>query len=80
MTPGETKRGPWEAYFGPNLGYLYEQYDQYVIDPDSVEATFRELFDLLVRHHLSLHFMLNKQAFLQEHPCSRAPLRKVSWR
>ncbi|WP_240415482.1 2-oxoglutarate dehydrogenase E1 component [Paenibacillus periandrae] len=46
MTPGETKRGPWEAYFGPNLGYLYEQYDQYVIDPDSVETTFRELFDL----------------------------------
>ncbi|SFL93174.1 2-oxoglutarate dehydrogenase E1 component [Paenibacillus sp. 1_12] len=46
MTPGETKRGPWEAYFGPNLGYLYEQYDQYVIDPDSVEPTFRELFDL----------------------------------
>jgi 2-oxoglutarate dehydrogenase E1 component len=45
MTTGSKARGPWEAYFGPNLGYLYEQYDQYVSDPGQVEPTFRELFD-----------------------------------
>ncbi|NHN31994.1 2-oxoglutarate dehydrogenase E1 component [Paenibacillus agricola] len=45
MTTGSTTLGPWDAYFGPNLGYLYEQYDQYVSNPDLVEPTFRELFD-----------------------------------
>jgi 2-oxoglutarate dehydrogenase E1 component len=47
MTAGETKRGPWDDYFGPNLGYLYEQYDQYLSNPDLTEPTFRELFDRL---------------------------------
>lgn len=36
--------GPWQAYYGPNMGYVYEQYERYTEDPESVEPTFRELF------------------------------------
>jgi 2-oxoglutarate dehydrogenase E1 component len=45
MVIGDAKRQPWESYFGPNLGYIYEQYDRYVNNPESVESTFRELFE-----------------------------------
>lgn len=34
----------WQAYSGPNLGYVMEQYDRYAADPASVEPSFRELF------------------------------------
>ncbi|MDO7907446.1 2-oxoglutarate dehydrogenase E1 component [Paenibacillus sp. JX-17] len=37
---------PWQHYYGPNLGYVQEQYEQYVQDPSSVEPAYRELFDL----------------------------------
>ncbi|GIP32199.1 2-oxoglutarate dehydrogenase E1 component [Paenibacillus sp. J2TS4] len=39
-----TKLNPWQTYYGPNLGYIYEQYERYTADPDSVEPTFKELF------------------------------------
>ncbi|WP_085521532.1 2-oxoglutarate dehydrogenase E1 component [Tuberibacillus sp. Marseille-P3662] len=35
---------PWEEFYGPNLGYVADQYEQYKNDPDSVEAELRELF------------------------------------
>ncbi|MBO9607652.1 MAG: 2-oxoglutarate dehydrogenase E1 component [Paenibacillaceae bacterium] len=34
----------WQAYSGPNLGYVMEQYDRYAADPASVEPAMRELF------------------------------------
>ncbi|ANE46929.1 2-oxoglutarate dehydrogenase [Paenibacillus swuensis] len=37
--------GPWQAYLGPNLGYIQEQYDLYLADADSVIPEYRELFD-----------------------------------
>lgn len=36
----------WSKYYGPNLGYLQEKYDQFVQDPSSVEASYRELFTI----------------------------------
>ncbi|TMV46934.1 2-oxoglutarate dehydrogenase E1 component [Paenibacillus mesophilus] len=37
----------WRKYYGPNLGYVQEQYERYAIDPESVDASFRELFQRL---------------------------------
>ncbi|GIP39435.1 2-oxoglutarate dehydrogenase E1 component [Paenibacillus sp. J31TS4] len=46
MTTGQPdKQTIWQSYSGPNLGYLYEQYEKYETDPNSVEPSFRELFD-----------------------------------
>jgi len=35
---------PWRTVYGPNLGYVQEQYELYESDPNSVDPTFRELF------------------------------------
>ncbi|MCD7033523.1 2-oxoglutarate dehydrogenase E1 component [Metabacillus sp. GX 13764] len=37
----------WEDFYGPNLGYVMDLYDQYLADPDSLDAELRELFDKL---------------------------------
>lgn len=34
----------WSKYYGPNLGYIQERYDQFVKDPSSVEQHYRDLF------------------------------------
>ncbi|EXX86551.1 2-oxoglutarate dehydrogenase, partial [Paenibacillus darwinianus] len=34
----------WRSYAGPNLGYIWEKYEQYEQDPKSVEPEYRELF------------------------------------
>ncbi|TVX88142.1 2-oxoglutarate dehydrogenase E1 component [Paenibacillus agilis] len=39
------KNGAWERYFGPNLGYIHEQYEQYLDNPDAVDARFQEWFE-----------------------------------
>ncbi|WP_172252955.1 2-oxoglutarate dehydrogenase E1 component [Saccharibacillus deserti] len=38
-------QGPWEKYYGPNLGYVQEQYERYQENPGSVEPSYRELFE-----------------------------------
>ncbi|MGM0836423.1 MAG: 2-oxoglutarate dehydrogenase E1 component [Bacillota bacterium] len=35
----------WERFYGPNMGYIYEEYDKYQEDPESVDDTIRKLFD-----------------------------------
>lgn len=35
----------WESYYGPNLGYVQEQYELYKQDPNSVDEGYRELFE-----------------------------------
>lgn len=42
----ERNHSPWKNYYGPNLGYVQEQYEQYLSDPNSVEPSVRELFVL----------------------------------
>ncbi|MFK7691735.1 2-oxoglutarate dehydrogenase E1 component [Paenibacillus sp. HJGM_3] len=45
MKANETlDRSPWQSYYGPNLGYVQEVYERYMQDPESVDASFRELF------------------------------------
>lgn len=34
----------WSKYYGPNLGYIQEKYEQFVKDPSSVEHHYRDLF------------------------------------
>ena len=34
----------WQSYYGPNLGYVQEQYENFLTDPESVEISLRELF------------------------------------
>lgn len=35
----------WEKFHGPNMGYIEEQYELYLTDANSVDATLKELFD-----------------------------------
>lgn len=34
----------WESYYGTNLGYIQEQYERFLQDPESVGPEYRELF------------------------------------
>ncbi|MFD1953541.1 2-oxoglutarate dehydrogenase E1 component [Paenibacillus thailandensis] len=44
MNTDDWHDSPWSSYYGPNLGYVQEQYERYLSDPESVNSTFRELF------------------------------------
>ncbi|WP_430787953.1 2-oxoglutarate dehydrogenase E1 component [Virgibacillus flavescens] len=35
----------WEKFYGPNIGYVEEQYDLFKEDPDSVDASLKEVFE-----------------------------------
>ncbi|MFY4776893.1 2-oxoglutarate dehydrogenase E1 component [Metabacillus sp. RGM 3146] len=37
----------WEDFHGPNLGYVMDLYEQYLENPESVDADLKELFDTL---------------------------------
>ncbi|OYD08484.1 2-oxoglutarate dehydrogenase E1 component [Paludifilum halophilum] len=36
---------PWLRFYGPNLGYINQCYEQYRKDPGAVDETLRDLFD-----------------------------------
>jgi 2-oxoglutarate dehydrogenase E1 component len=36
---------PWSQFYGPNLGYVMEMYEQYLEDPDSVDPELKQLFE-----------------------------------
>src|SRR5699024_3714430 len=36
---------PWKGFSGPNLGYLNDVYEQYKVNPTSVEEDMKALFD-----------------------------------
>ncbi|MFC5407052.1 2-oxoglutarate dehydrogenase E1 component [Cohnella soli] len=40
----ETMQGLWQQFFGPNLGYIQEQHEIYLNNPEAVSPQFRELF------------------------------------
>lgn len=40
----EKLQGLWQQFFGPNLGYIQEQYDIYLQDSEAVSQQYRELF------------------------------------
>ncbi|MBO7745972.1 2-oxoglutarate dehydrogenase E1 component [Paenibacillus sp. MWE-103] len=39
------RKSPWELYYGPNLGYIEEMYEQYLRNPDDVDPAVRESFE-----------------------------------
>lgn len=41
---GPYNESVWSNYYGPNLGYIQEKYEQFVNDPSSVEPNYRDLF------------------------------------
>ncbi|MFE7495052.1 2-oxoglutarate dehydrogenase E1 component, partial [Bacillus velezensis] len=41
------QRMNWEDFYGPNLGYALELYDQYAEDPDSIDPDLKDMFDEL---------------------------------
>lgn len=38
-------QSPWERLYGPNLGYVIDQYERYRKDPESVGGELKDLFD-----------------------------------
>ncbi|WP_075981713.1 2-oxoglutarate dehydrogenase E1 component [Bacillus massilinigeriensis] len=45
---GKPKTGEvpgWQGFLGPNLGYVIEQYEMFVVDPASVDPEMRKYFD-----------------------------------
>ncbi|CAM3989794.1 2-oxoglutarate dehydrogenase E1 component [Lederbergia lenta] len=36
---------PWQEFSGPNLGYVIEEYDRYVNDPESVDPELKGMFE-----------------------------------
>ncbi|HET6871880.1 MAG TPA: 2-oxoglutarate dehydrogenase E1 component, partial [Sporolactobacillaceae bacterium] len=36
---------PWGEFFGPNLGYVQDQYELYLHDPEAVETELKEIFE-----------------------------------
>jgi 2-oxoglutarate dehydrogenase E1 component len=41
----ESAQGFWEQFYGPNKGYIEEQYDLYKENPEAVEPSIKEMFD-----------------------------------
>ncbi|WP_027085747.1 2-oxoglutarate dehydrogenase E1 component [Cohnella panacarvi] len=40
-------QGQWQQFYGPNLGYIQEQYEIYSNDPEAVSKAYRDLFAAL---------------------------------
>ncbi|EIT86777.1 2-oxoglutarate dehydrogenase E1 component [Fictibacillus macauensis ZFHKF-1] len=36
---------PWQGFYGPNLGYVIELFEQYTADPNSVDEELRQQFE-----------------------------------
>lgn len=41
----EPKQAFWGKFYGPNMGYVEEQYDVYKEDPDAVDPSLKSMFD-----------------------------------
>ncbi|HJV46854.1 MAG TPA: 2-oxoglutarate dehydrogenase E1 component [Bacillota bacterium] len=44
MKPNQLMKECWQGLDGPNLGYIHDQYEHFLQDPNSVENELRELF------------------------------------
>ncbi|MRH45138.1 2-oxoglutarate dehydrogenase E1 component [Aquibacillus halophilus] len=45
MTQKESSERFWKNFHGPNMGYLEEQYETYLEDPEAVDVTLKEIFE-----------------------------------
>ncbi|ASN06649.1 2-oxoglutarate dehydrogenase E1 component [Virgibacillus necropolis] len=41
----ESSRRFWDKFYGPNIGYVEEQYDLFKEDPESVDPSLKEVFE-----------------------------------
>lgn len=60
---------PWQTYYGPNLGYVQEQYERYLSNPTSVDQTFQHLFSLWGAPPMEA----------EEETTPKAPTERISW-
>ena len=42
---GESTNRFWEQFYGPNKGYIEQQYELYKQNPEAIEASIRAIFD-----------------------------------
>lgn len=42
---GGSDQGFWAKFYGPNMGYVEEQFELYQREPESVESSLKEMFD-----------------------------------
>ncbi|MGP4038412.1 2-oxoglutarate dehydrogenase E1 component [Gracilibacillus sp. D59] len=45
MTQQESSERFWKKFYGPNMGYVQEQYELYLENRDSVDPSLKEMFD-----------------------------------
>ncbi|WP_078060082.1 2-oxoglutarate dehydrogenase E1 component [Gracilibacillus timonensis] len=45
MTQHESSEKIWENFYGPNMGYVEEQYELYLGNKDSVDPSLKQMFD-----------------------------------
>ncbi|MDX8045648.1 2-oxoglutarate dehydrogenase E1 component [Gracilibacillus sp. S3-1-1] len=45
MTQQGSSEKFWKKFYGPNMGYVQEQYELYLEDKDSVDSSLKEMFD-----------------------------------
>ncbi|MHA7139195.1 2-oxoglutarate dehydrogenase E1 component [Rossellomorea arthrocnemi] len=45
MKKQSAKGEPWQSFYGPNLGYVMEVYEQFLEDPTDVDPELKELFE-----------------------------------
>jgi 2-oxoglutarate dehydrogenase E1 component (EC 1.2.4.2) len=45
MSGRSSDQNPWGKFYGPNLGYVVEQYERYAKDPSSVDPELARLFE-----------------------------------
>ncbi|OAB39208.1 2-oxoglutarate dehydrogenase E1 component [Paenibacillus macquariensis subsp. defensor] len=69
ITNKQQTSDPWQTYYGPNLGYVHEQYDRYLNNPTSVDETFQHLFGLWGA----------PTSITDEDSAPKAPSDRISW-
>lgn len=45
VTQQESSERFWTKFYGPNMGYLEEQYERYLENKDSVDASLKRMFE-----------------------------------
>ncbi|MFT4414476.1 2-oxoglutarate dehydrogenase E1 component [Fredinandcohnia humi] len=43
----QQRKNVWETFYGPNMGYVFDMYEKYKVDPNSVDPSVKALFEEL---------------------------------
>ncbi|WP_077310411.1 2-oxoglutarate dehydrogenase E1 component [Terribacillus halophilus] len=74
MGQKESSERFWENFHGPNMGYVEEQYDKYRQNPESVEASLKELFET----HGEPRLMQRQGEDAPSAQSAHAPIKKIT--